>query len=78
MLTAVNESLINDSLVDVSPDTCLALLIRPRERERERESKEGFRKEWFAQLVCVWTVRISMSHTDIFAKSLTSKADYES
>ncbi len=74
VLTAVNESLINDSLVDVSPDTCLALLIRP----RERESKEGFRKERFAQLVRVWTVRISVSHTDIVAKSLTSKADYES
>ncbi len=44
----------------------------------ERESKEGFRKEWFAQPVCVWPVRISMSHTDIVAKLLTSKADYES
>lgn len=37
VLTAVNESLINDSLVDVSPDTCLALLIRPRERERAKK-----------------------------------------
>lgn len=72
VLTAVNKSLINDWLVDVSPDTCIALLIRP------RVSKEWFRKEWFTQPVCVWTVRISVSHTDIVAKSLTSKADYES
>lgn len=28
--------------------------------------------------MCVWTVRTSVSHSDIVAKSLTSKADYES
>jgi len=61
VLTAGNESLINDWLVDGSPDTCVLCSITVK-----------------TESVCVWTVRISVSHTDTVAKYLTSKADYES